>query len=43
VSLLFSAQNPRLGDAIRTAKSKVNVFDVRRTYILFGDPSMKLK
>ncbi len=42
VRALFSAQNPALGDAIRSAKSKVNVFDVRRTYVLFGDPSMRL-
>ncbi len=42
VGSMFSAQNPALGDAIRAAKAKVNVFDVRRTYILFGDPAMKL-
>jgi Peptidase family C25 len=42
VGNMFSAQNPALGDAIRAAKAKVNVFDVRRTYILFGDPAMKL-
>jgi uncharacterized repeat protein (TIGR01451 family) len=43
VGNMFSAQNPALGDAIRAAKAKVNDFDVRRTYILFGDPSMKLQ
>ncbi len=42
VGTMFSAQNPALGDAIRAAKAKVNEFDVRRTYILFGDPAMKL-
>jgi hypothetical protein len=42
VGNMFSAQNPALGDAIRAAKAKVDVFDVRRTYILFGDPAMKL-
>jgi Peptidase family C25 len=43
VGNMFSAQNPALGDAIRAAKAKVNEFDVRRTYILFGDPAMKLQ
>jgi uncharacterized repeat protein (TIGR01451 family) len=43
VRAMFSTQNPALGDAIRAAKSKVDVLDVRRTYILFGDPSMRLQ
>ncbi len=42
VQRLFSGQNIALGDAIRAAKAKVNVLDVQRTYILFGDPAMKL-
>jgi uncharacterized repeat protein (TIGR01451 family) len=33
----------RLGDAIQTAKSAITDTDVRRTFILFGDPMMKLK
>ena len=39
---LFSSKNATLGDAIRAAKAKVTVPDVRKTYILFGDPAMKL-
>ncbi len=33
----------RLGDAIQTAKSAITDADVRRTFILFGDPMVKLK
>jgi hypothetical protein len=33
----------RLGDAVRAAKSATPDADVRRTWILFGDPSMTLK
>lgn len=39
---LFSGQNPTLGDAIHAAKSKSTDLDIRRTYILFGDPAMHL-
>jgi len=39
---LFSGQNPALGDAIRAAKLKSTDSDVRRTYMLFGDPAMHL-
>ena len=42
VRLLFSAQNPALGDAVRAAKLKVGNLDIRHTYVLFGDPSMHL-
>ena len=42
VSAVFSKQTAALGDAVRAAKAKVNVYDVRRTYVLFGDPAMKL-
>jgi len=34
---------PRLGDATMRAKSAINDPDVRRTWILFGDPSMRLR
>jgi hypothetical protein len=34
---------PVLGEAARRAKSVVSESDVRRSWILFGDPSMKLK
>jgi uncharacterized repeat protein (TIGR01451 family) len=40
---LFAAQNPALGDVIRAAKLKTDVLDVRHTYILFGDPAMRLQ
>ena len=32
----------RLGDAILAAKRATSDVDVRRSWILFGDPSMKL-
>jgi len=42
--LIFSGDKPMsLGEAILRAKSVVNDFDVRRTYILFGDPAMRLR
>ncbi len=42
--LIFSGDNPMsLGEAILKAKSAINDFDVRRTYILFGDPAMRLR
>ncbi|MEK6405889.1 MAG: C25 family cysteine peptidase [Acidobacteriota bacterium] len=37
------AQALTLGDATVRAKSSVTDSDIRRTWILFGDPSMKLK
>jgi len=36
-------RGPRLGDATMRAKSYTSDPDVRRTWILFGDPSMRLK
>jgi hypothetical protein len=36
-------RGPRLGDATTRAKSFISDPDVRRTWILFGDPSMRLK
>ena len=32
-----------LGDAIVHAKSKISDPDVRRTFVLFGDPAMQVK
>jgi hypothetical protein len=43
VRLLFSEPSPALGDAVNQAKSGIADPDVRRTYILFGDPVMRLK
>jgi hypothetical protein len=36
-------RGPRLGDATMRAKAAISDPDVRRTWILFGDPSMRLK
>jgi hypothetical protein len=32
-----------LGEAVRRAKLATNYSDVRRTWLFFGDPTMKLK
>jgi hypothetical protein len=41
--LLNQAQAPFLGEAVLRAKASVSGADIRRTWILFGDPTMKLK
>ena len=42
--LIYSGDNPMsLGEAILRAKSVISDLDVRRTYILFGDPAMRLR
>lgn len=41
--LLFSNQATTLGDAVRQAKMATGDLDVRRTWILLGDPSMRLR
>jgi uncharacterized repeat protein (TIGR01451 family) len=38
-----SAKGTTLGDAIVTAKSHISDLDVRRTFVLFGDPAMQVK
>jgi uncharacterized repeat protein (TIGR01451 family) len=43
VQALFTQPSPALGDAIRQAKSGIADPDVRKTYILFGDPLLRLK
>lgn len=40
---LFSASPATLGDAVRAAKHSTSDADVRRTWILFGDPAMRLR
>jgi len=40
---LFDREGMRLGEAARAAKAAVNDVDVRRTWILFGDPTTRLK
>lgn len=41
--LLYGLQPIALGDAIKTSKVETDDIDVRRTWILFGDPSMKIR
>lgn len=43
VKSLFGKTPMTLGDAARAAKSSVTDSDVRRSWILFGDPTMKLQ
>jgi peptidase C25-like protein len=40
---LFGSQPTTLGEAIRKAKSGNPDIDVRRTWILFGDPTMRVR
>ena len=40
---LFGTQPVRLGEAIRSAKQATTDLDVRRTWILFGDPAMRIR
>ncbi len=42
-TLLYGAQPIALGDAIKIAKAATTDIDVRRTWIFFGDPSMKIR
>lgn len=43
VRVLFQNGGTTLGDALVQAKSSIKAKDVRRTYLLFGDPLLKLK
>jgi hypothetical protein len=46
IRLIFSdatAQSPTLGDAVRGAKASTNNLDLRQTWILFGDPTMRIR
>ena len=40
---LFGVGSIRLGDAVRQAKQVTQDQDIRRTWILFGDPAMRLR
>jgi hypothetical protein len=42
-NLLYSGPPIALGDATRQAKAATTDLDVRRTWILFGDPTMKIR
>jgi hypothetical protein len=41
--LLYGSQPIALGDAVKQSKNATTDIDVRRTWILFGDPSMKIR
>jgi hypothetical protein len=40
---LFGAEPVRLGQAIRNSKAAISDQDVRRTWMLFGDPAMRVR
>ena len=42
LSVLFNGTRPAIGDAVVQAKTATADQDARKTYILFGDPSMRL-
>lgn len=43
MQILFSQPAPALGDAVLAAKSGISDIDVRRTFIFFGDPALRLR
>jgi hypothetical protein len=43
INHLFGSQPLRLGEAIRNAKRNTTDLDVRRTWVLFGDPTMRFR
>ncbi len=43
VSTLFSQPSATLGEAIRKAKASISDSDARKTFLLFGDPLLRLK
>jgi len=43
IRLLFNEKELTLGEATVKAKASVHDMDIRRTYILFGDPTTRLK
>ena len=42
-ALIYGTQPIALGDAIKIAKNSTSDLDVRKTWILFGDPSIKIR
>jgi hypothetical protein len=42
-TLLYGSQPIALGDAIKISKAATSDIDVRRTWIFFGDPSMRIR
>jgi hypothetical protein len=43
IKLLFNGQSVTLGEATAKAKASVSDQDIRKTWILFGDPSTRLQ
>jgi hypothetical protein len=43
IQLLFNGEALTLGEAVKRAKAAVSDQDIRRTWILFGDPATRLK
>jgi hypothetical protein len=43
IKLLFGRESLTLGEATARAKASVSDQDIRKTWILFGDPSTRLK
>jgi len=43
IRLLFNGQGLTIGEAIMRAKQVVPNEDIRKTWILFGDPTLRLK
>jgi hypothetical protein len=43
IQLLFSGQGLTIGEAVVLSKQAVNNMDVRKTWILFGDPTTRLR
>jgi hypothetical protein len=43
VRLLFNGEGLTIGEAAMRAKAAANDADVRKTWILFGDPTTKLR
>jgi len=43
VRLLFNGEGLTIGEAVKRAKASITDPDIRRTWILFGDPATKLK
>jgi len=43
IKLLFNGQGLTIGEAIMRAKQVVPDADIRKTWILLGDPTLRLK
>ncbi len=43
IRLLFNGEGLTIGEAVMRAKQAVSNLDIRRTWILFGDPTLRLR